>query len=686
MIERKVQNSKIVGEIQESQSYEIDNKNLAKIMKMLSFNYKDPHLAVIRELWSNVIDVHTLCNQVKPGIIKLPTITDNVLTIQDFGCGLNKEDFKRLILGFGASESENSNAFIGGKGLGAKSFYSITHEATCKSVFINDEGQKQQTTYELFKNEEDSPSHVILDDRIISDPSVHTGLTYLIPSNIYDVDWNEKTYQALKYFDILPDGLPKECLNKFEPKDNQLIIDKPDYKAIKSNKYSYYGHASKITIVMGGVGYDITNDISINSGYTDNILNKFSEVILKCDIGEFDVHHSRDMLQFDSLGKMKLKLTERIENLKSNLKEDLIKEVVDQKNWFNTKIDVMKNNLISFYKDSYYIKELNKDNPEREKLDNEISKNSCYYKNLQFDVYSNQFSNSNFKIIVVDTDNLPKYYMRRMKAVNCHHKNSFSNDYPVIRYNKDTKKDFENLIKKYQIESDLLVKIDTIEPIELKVSSNSKSVKKLVKPKFVKNGSFVDQDAVIPKLTYFDYKNKKLPSHVCVITSHGEVSDIKHFEYECFKNFINALDLKIDVWQIPKSRESEISDQFMLSEWKTLKFKPSLTRTTEDLSDLKNIDKKMYQTLTYSKEEVKKFFGFNPVLKNEKMRRLSTVENPYYKIKEVSKKPKDFDKLVLKHPFLSTIHHNSYIIDEYVKTHSKKSKQNVNQNTEGKTV
>lgn len=113
----------------------IDEASSVFLMDALGKLYSRPAQAVLREYLSNAIDAHKAKGGKLPAIqITLPeTNTRNPygsskLIIRDFGKGMNEEEFGSILSRYGASTKRDSNAMIGGFGLGAKSGFAVSDE------------------------------------------------------------------------------------------------------------------------------------------------------------------------------------------------------------------------------------------------------------------------------------------------------------------------------------------------------------------------------------------------------------------------------------------------------------------------------------------------------------------------------------------------------------------------------
>ena len=103
----------VLGEVQKYK-VGIDERNINHIVTILSSNlYSHPMQSFLRETVSNAIDSHLEAGVDEPIII---TITDQDLSIRDFGTGISPERFQNIYTNIGSSTKRQSNNYIGSFG------------------------------------------------------------------------------------------------------------------------------------------------------------------------------------------------------------------------------------------------------------------------------------------------------------------------------------------------------------------------------------------------------------------------------------------------------------------------------------------------------------------------------------------------------------------------------------------
>lgn len=95
--------------------------------------YSNPIQSVIRELVSNAIDANIAAGVEIPIQVHFPNTLDNIFYVRDSGIGMDENELRNVFT-YGGSNKRDSNAQIGGLGVGAKSPFSITESFTVESA------------------------------------------------------------------------------------------------------------------------------------------------------------------------------------------------------------------------------------------------------------------------------------------------------------------------------------------------------------------------------------------------------------------------------------------------------------------------------------------------------------------------------------------------------------------------
>lgn len=122
----------IVTNLEDAERFSInaDASMFAILSKKL---YSNPIQSVIRELVSNAIDANIAAGVEIPIQVHFPNTLDNVFYVRDSGIGMDENELRNVFT-YGGSNKRDSNAQIGGLGVGAKSPFSITESFTVESA------------------------------------------------------------------------------------------------------------------------------------------------------------------------------------------------------------------------------------------------------------------------------------------------------------------------------------------------------------------------------------------------------------------------------------------------------------------------------------------------------------------------------------------------------------------------
>lgn len=137
--------------------------------------YKDPMLAMVRETICNAWDAHLEAGLTDKAISI--TLTDNYLTIQDFGPGIPDHLIQPIYGVYGASTKKNDGRQTGGFGLGCKSPFAYNDHFEVTSYHAG-----TKTIYNMSKSSaqvQGKPAIV----PIASFPTTDTGISVKIPLN-----------------------------------------------------------------------------------------------------------------------------------------------------------------------------------------------------------------------------------------------------------------------------------------------------------------------------------------------------------------------------------------------------------------------------------------------------------------------------------------------------------------------
>lgn len=310
-------NIEVSGTVLDQADYHIDPNAIPHITALLRNLYADPVKAVLREYIANAVDAHTEAGIPDKEIeIHLPTDLQQWFSVRDFGNGLNVEDTKRLLYGYGASGDAKrvSNNQIGGFGIGCKCAFAITESFT---YTIWHEGKRRIWT--CYLDEQDVGQAMLLSEEDSNEPN---GMLIKVPFDTQNI----KVYQiqdALNELLMFLHGsfrligsqywLPEVPVPLLEQKGNCKVngVNTPiTYQFFKN------GEVKKLpAIIVGGTSYTISKENLKEALDIDNVSYKEYEEITRLTdqvavhvpIGFLQLAPSREELQYSGRTKKMLK-------------------------------------------------------------------------------------------------------------------------------------------------------------------------------------------------------------------------------------------------------------------------------------------------------------------------------------------------------------------------------------------
>jgi hypothetical protein len=291
----------------------ISFSNISFIIKMLSKMYSDPIGSMVRELASNAVDAHRAEGIEKP-ILVGAELTDEgrFFFVQDFGCGMSHEFMLERYTAYGDSNKRDSNALIGGFGIGSKSPFSWD---SCESFYIETNSDGQTTRKYIYYKTNDLPRLDLID----SYESSEKGTLVKVPISYGD---ENKFISAAKiqlmYFDdvyYLSKGAGYwDFLNHFKIADRKLFVYNSKASEVDS----------QVHICLDKVYYPIDFK-RLNPKYKDlpNI-----PVGIKFNTGELVPTPSREAIEYND--EIVALLERKIDNIITFLYKNRVEEEVTQ--------------------------------------------------------------------------------------------------------------------------------------------------------------------------------------------------------------------------------------------------------------------------------------------------------------------------------------------------------------------
>jgi len=289
-------------------------KASAKGFRIISTTlYKDPILAIVREITCNAWDAHQMNGNVDTPIeVHLPNRLEPWFSVKDFGCGMSDDDIFGVYTTVFDSTKDNSNDVIGAMGLGSKTPFSYNNgqSFTVKSV---KDGKKAVYSAYLDRGE---PAITCMSEPADTDEA--DGVEVIVPVRSEDFSRFVQAAQGVMPFFKAPEV------------DTNTPLESRDFTHMDgyfTEVRSYYG-SSNVYAVMGNVCYPL------NSGYINQINTvrsyfKQCDVFIEFDIGELDVSASREELHYDdrTIGN----INQRVDKIIVEFERETQKWVNDQK-------------------------------------------------------------------------------------------------------------------------------------------------------------------------------------------------------------------------------------------------------------------------------------------------------------------------------------------------------------------
>lgn len=263
-------------------SFGINTEGLPYIFNILRNSlYSDKVMAVLREVSCNAVDANAEAgNGQRPIRVNLPNIINPVLSIRDFGKGLDDSRINEIYAFYGASTKRNSNEFIGQLGIGSKSPFSYGDNFTITAYV---DGVK--TVYNAYIDETQVGKIAKLHSESTTEEN---GTEITVP--VRRSDFNEFSLKASSlfcHFKVKPEVAGSDQYDNFTPP--RPMVNGGDWAYIGNN-------VSKA--IMGYVGYSIDLD-NVGVNYNSDLYRLInSGVNLEFDIGELDMAASREALQY----------------------------------------------------------------------------------------------------------------------------------------------------------------------------------------------------------------------------------------------------------------------------------------------------------------------------------------------------------------------------------------------------
>ena len=286
----------VLGEVQKYK-VSIDEKNLQHIITILSSNlYSHPMQSFLREIVSNAVDSHIEAGVDEPIII---TVTDNDLSIRDFGTGISPERFRDVFINIGSSTKRDSNGFIGYFGIGKYASLAVADIVNITSFY---EGK----AYYYVMNKDIDQLHIDL--LFEKDTNEHNGVEVKIPfkEKLFTEDWRTLSFIKNIYVE-------DERKNAYG--DQSAIVTSfnkrkvYNYKSFKilNIEYPFKSSEDCTRVLIGSIPYRVDYNSLWSDEVHDNWAITFRRVCPCLNIGDVDITPNREGLLYSERTKNALR-------------------------------------------------------------------------------------------------------------------------------------------------------------------------------------------------------------------------------------------------------------------------------------------------------------------------------------------------------------------------------------------
>ncbi|AJT60959.1 hypothetical protein [Vibrio phage XZ1] len=285
-------------------------KASAKGFRIISTTlYKDPILAIVRELTCNGWDAHQMNKNIDKSIeVHLPNQFEPWFSVKDFGCGMSDDEIFGVYTTVFDSTKDDSNDVIGAMGLGSKTPFSYNNGQSF-TVKSTKNGLKAVYSAYLDKGE---PAITCMSEPAPTDEP--DGVEVIVPVRKEDFDrFKDAAQNVMPYFKS-----PSVETNMTLPERNFTHMD-GYFTESKRNTW----RSGDVYAVMGNVCYPLSEghiqEIHLIRNYF-----KDSDLFIEFPIGELDVSASREELHYDDY---------TIDNINKRVKQINSKFLAEAQKW-----------------------------------------------------------------------------------------------------------------------------------------------------------------------------------------------------------------------------------------------------------------------------------------------------------------------------------------------------------------
>ncbi len=277
--------------------------------------YSDKISAVLREVSCNALDAHVVAGVPdRPIEVQLPTVLEPTLRIRDFGPGLDEQQIVEIYTRYFRSDKRESNALIGGKGLGSKSPFCYTDSF---NVTVAQNGEKR--LYVAHIGARGMPVLSLM-GRTGADASWPQGLEVSFPVKPKDIpEFHAKAACIFRWFRVLPriiGGVPAKAV--------EAAFDGETFAIVPTETGIGY-------LLMGNVVYPIQREAIPQRSTAEDILLQ-NGLVLKAPIGAVSPTASREGLEYSPADRRAIRglLSVAMDELRERLKDLALHEEANE--------------------------------------------------------------------------------------------------------------------------------------------------------------------------------------------------------------------------------------------------------------------------------------------------------------------------------------------------------------------
>lgn len=297
----------------------------SSVFNMLTSDiYSYPHEAVLREWSTNAVDACVAAGKPVVFDVNLPTISNSVFSVRDYGTGLSSEDLTTLFTKLGASTKRNSNQFNGTLGIGRLAALAISDFFTVVSYFNG-------TEYGYLVSFKDGrPTISSTHTQKTTEPN---GLYLAVPVDSSDVScFEEIAAKVYSFFEHKPNFVGAiDSISYYTPvfeteewiSTSFHVKDAVTFKRSTSVTRNAYVLMSNV-VYQVPVSFEFTDKSRIPTHYNGSLV---PSVIFKAEPGEVSFNPGREVLVLDQ--KTTEFLYRKIQDFHKNLLADCVSALLD---------------------------------------------------------------------------------------------------------------------------------------------------------------------------------------------------------------------------------------------------------------------------------------------------------------------------------------------------------------------